>query len=114
MKIHGIIILSALLAIAGCKNAGNVIRLEQRSSAGITSITFAEYTFPVVSVSSGPSLYIWQTKDAECSIQLKGECITTNTTSALAIYNSSENKRMQFEGIVTARTNTIEAVSQEP
>lgn len=96
------------LCLCGCTNTGNVVRFEQRSVAGITSITFGEYVLPVVSVSSGPSMNVWQTKDADCSIWMKGIACTTNETSALGIYSSKEQKRLEFEGTFNVQTNKVE------
>lgn len=92
----------------GCTHAGNVIRFEQRSVAGITSITFGEYVLPVVSISSGPSMNLWQTKDADCMIWMKGMACTTNETSALGIYDSKEQKMLNFEGTFNVQTNKVD------
>lgn len=95
-------------AFCGCTHTGNVVRFEQRSVAGITSISFGEYVLPVVSVSSGPSLNVWQTKDNDCRIWMKGTACTTNETSALGIYSSKEQKMLNFEGTFNVQTNLVE------
>lgn len=96
------------VCLCGCTHTGNVVRFEQRSVAGITSITFGEYVLPVVSVSSGPSLNVWQTKEADCGIWMKGVACTTNETSALGIYSAKERKRLEFEGTFNVQTNKVE------
>lgn len=108
------LIAMTMLLLVGCTHTGNVVRFEQRSAAGITSITFGEYVLPVVSVSSGPSLNVWQTKDSDCEIWMKGSACTTNDTSALGIYDSREQKMLQFEGTFNVeqsfntKTNAVE------
>lgn len=103
------LIAAIIVLLTGCTHTGNVVRFEQRSVAGITSITFGEYVLPVVSISSGPSLNVWQTKDADCEIWMKGGACTTNETSALGIYNSKEQKTLHFEGTFNVQTNKVEA-----
>ena len=44
------IVLFLIACQCGCTHTGNVVRFEQRSVAGITSITFGEYVLPVVSI----------------------------------------------------------------
>lgn len=104
--------MNKLIAIAllccGCTHTGNVVRFEQRSMAGITSITFGEYVLPVVSIQSGPSLNVWQTKEADCKIWMKGTACTTNETSALGIYQSKEQKTLNFEGTFNVQTNKVD------
>lgn len=102
-----IFLVCELAAVCGCTHAGNVVRLEQRSAAGITSLTLMDYTIPVVSVTTGPSLCIWQTREADASMKFKAFCTTTNETSALGIYESREQKQMSFDGVVFSSTNAV-------
>ena len=107
-KLLSIALIFAAL-FAGCRNTGNVFRLEQRSVAGITSISFGEYVLPVVSISTGPSVDVWQSKDSPCFMKIEGTACTTNETSALGIYNSKEHKQMNFAGIFIS-SNKVEYV----
>lgn len=102
------IVLFLIACQCGCTHTGNVVRFEQRSAAGITSITFGEYVLPVVSIQSGPSLNVWQTKEADCMIWMKGTACTTNETSALGIYQSKEQKTLNFEGTFNVQTNKVD------
>ena len=92
-------LLSALLLFAGCTNSGVVLRFEQRTQAGVTSLTVAEYVIPVVSVGTGPSLSLWQTRNADGRIEFEGRAALTNRTSACGLYESEEAKSMAFRGV---------------
>lgn len=109
MKKSSFIAIASALAVIGCTHTGNIVRLEQRSAAGITSVAIMDYTIPVVSITSGPSLYIWQTRESAASVAIEGICSTTNDTSALGIYQSAESKRMEFNASVSASTNSVSA-----
>ena len=95
----------------GCANSGTMLRFEQRSVAGITSLTLADYTIPVVSIGSGPSFSLWQSRHAENAIEFEGYACYTNKTSALGIYQSEERKVLRFQGKArVSPTNTVNSI----
>ena len=98
------------MLVVGC-HSGNVVRFEQRSNAGISSMEIGEYTIPIISISTGPSLSVFQSKDTPCYVNIVGCATTTNTTSALGIYKSTEEKHILFDGVFkTSSTNEIKYV----
>lgn len=90
----------------GCTHSGQIVRFEQRSNVGISTVEIADYTIPVISISSGPSFTVYQREGQPCLTKISGFATTTNTTSALGIYNSSENKSMQFKDVVITNCHT--------
>lgn len=108
--IHSMFTILLTMFAVGC-HSGNVVRFEQRSNAGISSMEIGEYTIPIISISTGPSLSVFQSKDTPCYVNIVGYATTTNTTSALGIYKSTEEKRIFFDGVFkTSSTNEIKYV----
>lgn len=79
-------LIAAALLFAGCTNSGVALRFEQRTAAGVTSLTVAEYVIPVVSLGTGPSLSLWQTRNADGRVEFEGQATLTNRTSACGLY----------------------------
>ncbi|MGN0851871.1 MAG: hypothetical protein ACI4Q3_00680 [Kiritimatiellia bacterium] len=96
------IAIAALLS--GCNTAGNAARIEQRKVVGVTSVTVGEYAIPVISISEGPSVSVYQTKDVPSTIQIEGTATTTNKTTALGLWDSEERKSMTFSGTFALST----------
>lgn len=108
--IHSMFAILLTMFAVGC-HSGNVVRFEQRSNAGISSMEIGEYTIPIISISTGPSLSVFQSKDTPCYVKIIGCATTTNTTSALGIYKSTEEKHISFDGVFkTSSTNEIKYV----
>lgn len=55
-----VIIAFALALVGGCTHSGQMVRFEQRSNVGISSMDIGEYTIPIISISTGPSLTVYQ------------------------------------------------------
>ena len=94
------------LCLVGCTHSGQIVRFEQRSNVGISSMDVGEYTIPIISISTGPSFTVYQREGQACVTKISGFATTTNTTSALGIYSSSENKSMEFKGVVITNCET--------
>ena len=104
-----LIAIAFALLCCGCTNSGQIVRFEQRSNVGISQMDIAEYSIPIISISTGPSFTVYQREGQACMTKISGFASTTNTTSALGLYNSSENKYMEFKGVVITNfeTNSI-------
>lgn len=100
------LIAAMIVFFCGCTHSGQIVRFEQRSNVGISSMDIGEYTIPIVSISTGPSLTVYQREGQACVAKISGFASTTNTTSALGIYSSSENKSMEFKGVVITNCET--------
>lgn len=106
--------MAALAAVCGCKTAGVAARVEQRKVVGVTSAQIGEYTIPVLSLSEGPSMAVYQSKEVPSTVELRGYAVTTNRTSALGIYSSEETKTFRFFGKFSlSGTNSATVVSSD-
>lgn len=65
-----------------------------------------EYTIPIISLSMGPSFTVFQREGQACMTKISGFASTTNTTSVLGIYTSTENKTMEFKNVVITNCET--------
>ena len=105
----------SLALLAGCGSTGAASRFEQRRAVGLTSMQLGEYTIPTLAIGEGPSLSTFQSKEIPSTISFRGEAATTNTTSALGIYNSTEEKHFRFSGTITVfGTNVVSDVHTDP
>ena len=96
----------SLAFLTGCGSTGAASRFEQRRAVGLTSMQLGEYTIPTLAIGEGPSLSTFQSKEIPA---------TTNTTSALGIYNSTEEKHFRFSGAITVfGTNVVSDVHTDP
>lgn len=105
----------ALAALAGCGATGTASRFEQRKVVGLTSMQIGEYTIPALTLGEGPSFSTFQSKEIPSTISFEGTASTTNMTSALGIYHSTEQKNLRFSGTVTVLgTNVVTDVHTIP
>ena len=105
------VLMSAAALIAGCRNAGTAVRIEQRRVVGVTSTEIADMTVPIISIGEGPSVSAYQSKDAGSSVFVSGRAVTTNRTNVLwGMYDSDESKSLDFRGCFKVDgTNRVDA-----
>lgn len=105
----------SLAFLYGCGSTGAASRFEQRRVVGLTSMPLGEYTIPALTLGEGPSLSTFQSKEIPSTISFRGTAATTNTTSALGIYSSTEEKHFRFSGTITVfGTNVVSGVHTAP
>lgn len=105
-------VLFVALCVGGCKATGTAVRIEQRRVVGITSAEISEYTIPVISISEGPSVSAYQSRDVPSTVRFGGVAVTTNRTSVLwGMYDSDERKFFRFlGGMGVGSTNDLQLV----
>lgn len=102
-----------VLVLVGCRTGVN-IALKDSSGINVGSISIEDSTWPIVSYFTGPTFNFWTREGLDQPVFLDATATMTNSTSALAIYQSTEDKAIAIRMGYGFTTNSVGLVASPP